>query len=253
MPTWKQLETWVNRLGGQTAPVVKGRAAGPKGRPTRTEAFLSLLHGLGFRPSHIVDVGGNHGNWTRAALRAFPDARVTMFEPQTGMAMEHGDLAADPRVKIDYAGLGDLDGTAAFSFHARHDSCSFLYSAEEAARLGMPQETMPIRRLDTAMAASGFGAPQMVKIDAEGLDLKVIAGGPRTIAGAEIVLVEAMVACPTYPNTLPAVIARMDELGFRLFDITDLNRTPERKVLWMIEAVFVRRDVELATKVQAYV
>jgi hypothetical protein len=92
-----------------------------------------------------------------------------------------------------------------------------------------------------------------VKIDAEGLDLNVLAGGPRTIAQADVVLVEAMVACPTYPNTLAVVIARMDELGFRLFDITDLNRTPQRKVLWMIEAVFVRRDIELAGKVQVYV
>lgn len=222
-------------------------------KPTRTEQFLALLVEQGFQPGHIVDVGGNHGNWTRAALRAFPGANVTMFEPQTGLAERHSDLARDPRVKIEYAGVGDFDGTAAFSFHQRDDSCSFLYDADEAARLGMPQETLPICRLDTAMATSPFGPPQMVKIDAEGLDLTVLAGGPQTIAAAEIVLVEATVACAAYPNTAAIVFAKMDELGFRLFDITDLNRTPQRKVLWLIEAVFVRKDSELAAKVRVYV
>jgi FkbM family methyltransferase len=172
---------------------------------------------------------------------------------QTGLAQKHRDLAGDPRVKIEYAGVGDFDGSAAFSFHQRDDSCSFLYDAEEAARLGMPQETLPICRLDTAMATSPFGPPQMIKIDAEGLDLTVLAGGPQAIAGAEIVLVEATVACAAYPNTVAIVFAKMDALGFRLFDITDLNRTPERRVLWLIEAVFVRKDAELASKVQVYI
>lgn len=207
----------------------------------------------GFAPKHIVDIGGNHGNWTRAVLRAFPEAKVTMFEPQTGLADNHADLAADPRVRIEYAGVGDFDGLAAFSFHERDDSCSFLFNAEEAARQGMPQETMPIRRLDTAMDASPFGRPQMVKIDAEGLDLSVVAGGPQTIAGADIVLIEATVANGVYPNTAAIVFARIDELGFRLFDITDLNRTPERGVLWLIEAVFVRKDIPLASQVQVYI
>lgn len=224
-----------------------------KKKPTPTEVLCRLLVSQGFRPRHIVDIGGNYGNWTRTVLRAFPEAKVTMFEPQTRLAEKHVDLAADPRVRIEYAGVGDFDGSAAFSFHERDDSCSFLYSSEEASRQGMPQETMPIRRLDTAMAESPFGPPEMVKIDAEGLDLQVLAGGPETIAGAQIVLIEATVANGVYPNTAAIVFARMDELGFRLFDITDLNRTPERGVLWLIEAVFVRKDTELARKVQVYI
>jgi FkbM family methyltransferase len=224
-----------------------------KHRPSPTELLCALLVGQGFAPRHIVDIGGNYGNWTRAVLRAFPEARVTMFEPQSGLANKHTDLTADPRVKIVYAGVGDFDGSAAFTFHERDDSCSFVYNADEAAKQGMPQQAMPICRLDTAMAVSPFGPPQMVKIDAEGLDLNVLAGGPQTIAGAEIVLIEATVANGVYPNTAAIVFAKMDELGFRLFDITDLNRTPERGVLWLIEAVFVRKGTALASKVQVYI
>lgn len=225
----------------------RGRKSG-----TPTQRMFRTLKALGLNPTHIVDVGGNHGNWTRAALSAFPDAKVTMFEPQQKLAEKHRDLAANPRVALLYKGLGDFDGVAAFTFHPRDDSSSFVYSASEAAAQGMVQREVEICRLDAAVAASVFGKPQIVKIDAEGLDLKVLEGAPETIAQADVVLIEATVACPDYPNTAAIIFQRMDDLGFRLFDITDLNRSPELGVLWLIEAVFVRKGTAIATAVTQY-
>jgi len=217
-----------------------------------TERMFKALSALGLSPRHIVDIGGNHGNWTRSALAAFPGASVSMFEPQLKLADKHTDLAANKRVALLYKGVGDFDGSAPFTFHSRDDSSSFIYNAADAAAMGLEQGEIEIVRLDTAMAASAFGPPQIVKIDAEGLDLKVIEGGRTTISAADVVLVEATVACPEYPNTAAIVFQKMDELGFRLFDITDLNRTPERGVLWLIEAVFVRKDSALATAARTY-
>jgi FkbM family methyltransferase len=211
-----------------------------------TERLFATIKALGLKPTHIVDVGGNHGNWTRAALAAFPEARVSLFEPQQKLAEKHKDLAANDRVSLNYKGLGDFDGVAPFTFHPRDDSSSFVYSSSEATAKGLVQGEVEICRLDTAMEASDFGAPQIVKIDAEGLDLKVLAGAPKTIAEAQVVLIEATVACPEYPNTATIIFRKMDELGFRLFDITDLNRSPEYGILWLIEAVFVRKDTALA-------
>lgn len=227
-----------------------GRRKRKSGSPT--DQLFRTLRSLGLEPTHIVDVGGNHGNWTRAALAAFPGARVSMFEPQLKLAERHRDLAADDRVAIHYKGLGDFDGLAAFTFHARDESSSFVYSASEAQEQGMVQGEVEICRLDTAMAASAFGSPEIVKIDAEGLDLKVLDGAPVTLSRAQVVLIEATVACPTYPNTAAIIFQTMDALGFRLFDITDLNRSPERGVLWLIEAVFVRKDSALAAAATHY-
>jgi FkbM family methyltransferase len=226
----------------------------PEKRPEATET-AKLFHRLklmGLKPTHAVDIGGNHGNWTREVLAAFPQAKVTLFEPQRGLSQHHADLAADARVELVYAGVGDFDGTAPFTFHPRDDSSSFLYDAGEAAASGMEQGDVAIRRLDSAMAESPFGAPDIVKIDAEGLDLKVLDGGPETIAKAKVVLIEAAVASPLYPNTAAVVFQRMDALGFQLFDLSDLNRTPDRGVLWLIEAVFVPKGSDLAIAAQVY-
>ena len=223
-----------------------------RARVSPTDRLFETLKSLGLNPGHLVDVGSNHGAWTRSALAAFPSAKVTMFEPQKELAQYHRDLAANDRVTIHYKGLGDFDGAAAFTFHPRDDSSSFIYSATEAEAQGMVQGEVEICRLDTAMAASTFGPPAIIKIDAEGLDLNVLDGAPNTIATATIVLIEATVACPTYPNTAAVIFQKMDGLGFRLFDITDLNRSPERGVLWLIEAVFVRKDSALAAAATHY-
>ena len=218
---------------------------------TRTQRMFDLLKRLGLSPDHIVDVGANHGNWSRTALKAFPAAKLSVFEPQKQLADKHGDLDQNKRVALHYKGLGDFDGVASFTFHPRDDSSSFLYSETEAAEQGFEQGEVEICRLDTAMASSDFGMPEIVKIDAEGLDLKVLDGAPETIAQAQVVLIEATVACPEYPNTAAIIFRKMDSLGFRLFDVTDLNRTPELGVLWLIEAVFVRKgcSVDMASQV----
>jgi hypothetical protein len=50
----------------------------------RVRSFLgecfAAMRRVGFRPVHIVDVGANHGTWTRKAIRHFPDTRCTMLE-----------------------------------------------------------------------------------------------------------------------------------------------------------------------------
>ena len=121
------------------------------------------------------------------------------------------------------------------------DSCSYIYNTEDALERGFIQSEIEICKLDTVMKNCEFGAANIVKIDAEGLDLQVLDGAAETLRATEIVLVEASVSNPDYPNSAIAVIQKMDCLGFRLFDLTDLNRTPNRNLLWLVEAVFVRK------------
>ncbi len=208
--------------------------------PPPTEPMFNTLKTLGLSPTHVIDIGCNKGIWSRAARRAFPDAQITAFEPQTELAEMHQDLVADPKFTLHYKGVGDFDGTATFTLHDRDDSSSFSYSEEEAADEGFSQIAMEICKLDTVITSSNHPTPEIVKIDAEGFDLRVIDGAKNTLSKTDVVLIEAAIANPRFENTLLAIAQRMDELGFRLFDITDLNRTPERGVLWLIECVFVR-------------
>ena len=83
----------------------------------------------------------------------------------------------------------------------------------------------------------------LARIDAEGLDLEVLDGASDIMGKTEIILVEATVTSNVYKNTMAAVVKKMDENGYQVYEVTDLNRPfPEKPILWLIELVFVKKD-----------
>ena len=87
--------------------------------------------------------------------------------------------------------------------------------------------------------------PDMVKIDAEGLDLEVLEGCSELFGKTEIFLVEVGVVNRKIENSLLKVVEFMDEKGYRVFDITDMNRPFSQKILWLMEVVFVKKGGKL--------
>ena len=61
-------------------------------------------------------------------------------------------------------------------------------------------------------------------------------------------MVEAGIVNKIFINSFLNVINFMDVNGYRLFDITDLNRPFDVKVLWLVELVFVRKNGVLDLK-----
>ena len=45
-----------------------------------------------------------------------------------------------------------------------------------------------------------------------------------------------------YENTMQAIINHMVSVGYRLMDITDINRSPLTGALWLLELAFIRSD-----------
>jgi len=216
-----------------------------------TDPFFACLVRLGFKPGNIVDVGANHGNWTRTALRYFPEARYALFEPQ-GELLKGTDLDGNPRVQIFAMGAGPVTSTMKLSKHERDDSFSFALTEEEAASRGREQVEAPVVALDEFLPSQGLPCPDMFKVDAEGWDLEVLKGAERCVASAEVVLLEAAVMNKLFANRLELVISEMSRRGFVLFDITDLNRTQRDGALWLVEVAFVKRGGTLDSAVTSY-
>ncbi len=207
------------------------------------DGFFSLMKRRGFGPKHVIDIGANKGNWTRAAIQFFPEAHYTLVEPQDGLKIHVQDLI-DGGYKIRWitAGAGDQSGSLPFAVSCRDDSSSFVpgQRKDQSASLQLP--LVRVMTLNEIAAESGAPPPDMVKIDAEGFDLKVLAGGSELLGKTDVFLVEAMICEPSYENTLARVIERMAAAGYRLIDITDLERSPKDGVLWLCEVAFLRSD-----------
>jgi FkbM family methyltransferase len=226
-----------------------------EGRPGAADAlsqFFTLLKREGFNPRHIMDVGANHGNWTRTAVRFFPDAQYTLIEPQEFLKKCVQDLVDDGyKIRWITSGAGNAPGQFAFTLASRDDSSTFDLTEEEAKRAGFRQVMVEVKTLNE-IARSTELPPDMVKIDAEGLDLRVLAGASDLFGYTEIFLVEVSIRDAYKENAPGPVIKFMNERGYRLMEITDINRSPKYGLLWLCELAFLKNSSTLLNSVTSY-
>jgi FkbM family methyltransferase len=211
------------------------------------EVLFSLLKEKGFAPRRIIDVGANHGHWTRRALIYFPTASYTLVEPQDFLKREVNDLIDAGRVQWINAGAGDEPGQLPFDVRYRDDCSSFMLVPANNEAPSATRVMVEVKTLDQIVTSLGLPFPELVKIDAEGFDLKVLRGATTLFGKTDVFLVEAAVCCPDIPNTALEVIQYMDRNGYKLIDITDLNRGPKDNSLWLCELVFLRKSSSLST------
>src|SRR5579862_1923967 len=233
------------RLGYRLVRIDRGPTYG-------LECLFPMLKRLGFAPKHVVDVGANHGRWTRTAIEYFPDACYTLVEPQDGLKVDVQDLIdAGRKIRWVNAGAGDRPGVLPFTICERDDASNFTISEQDARAAGLRRIDVPVRTLDEIVSSSNLPIPDMVKIDAEGFDLKVLAGAGSLIGKTEIFFVEAGVFGDR-ENSVLRVMQWMSDKGYSLLDLTELNRSPKFGVLWLMELAFLRNASRLLEGAGSY-
>jgi len=210
-------------------------------------SYFQLLKQLGFSPRHVVDVGANRGMWTKEAMRFFPDSHYTLIEPQDHLKIYVQSLIDAGKVTWINAGASDKEELLPFGISHRDDMSTFLIQQTPVETI----QTMKVRTLNEIVSSAGGPPPDMVKIDAEGFDLRVLAGASDLLGKTEIFLVEAILQ-GNYENTASEVIRRMAAAGYRMMDITTLNRSPKNSALWVMEIAFVSSNSGLIEKMSSY-
>ena len=168
----------------------------------KTTACLAELLGPG---GLFVDVGANHGYFSLiAAACVGATGRVAAFEPnpavfaqlQAHVRMNH----FEDRVRLEPIALGEPGVEAARLFvsqNRENSGLSSLSPAKATLDLGWlsPDHTLPVRveTFDRWFAASGWPRVDLMKIDVEGAEARVVAGMTRSLASGAI----AAIICET--------------------------------------------------------
>jgi FkbM family methyltransferase len=203
--------------------------------------LISILKANNFRPKLIIDIGANHGTWVRLWKDAFPKSNFILVEPQNWLEPSFKDLL-DTKTIFLPVGAGKENGTFLFTINSdRDDSSTFSLSSEEADSRGYQQIEIPIQTLNSIVEQNGNIIPDIVKIDAEGLDIEVLEGANNLFGKTEVFLVEASINSTFEETDIIKVINYMDNKGYRTFDITDINRPFPNKVLWLVEITFIKK------------
>ena len=149
-----------------------------------------------------------------------------------------------PAAKFEISLLGREDGRETpFNVMERGSS---LYS--ERSNAPRTQIALKTQTLDSVLRRyPHLGTPLLLKLDVQGAELDVLAGGSQTLASTEVVQLE--VALMHYNEGAPDIISVvnfMDEHDLVFFDVCGFVK-PDPRYLSQIDLLFVRRNSNLRT------
>ena len=245
------IQSVLNKFGYR---IIRIHKCAETGHAQDLDPFFTLLKQSGFAPRQIIDVGANRGIWTRVAIKHFPAAQYTLLEPQDHLK-EHVQDLIDRGFRIDWINAGASDKPGRLPFHVSHrdDSSTFILPEPGTSTSGHRTATVPVVTLNEIVALRKAPFPEMVKIDAEGFDLKVLSGASDLVGKTDIFLVEAVIQENAgFENSISEVIATMACAGYGPVDITNVNRSPKHGIAWLCELAFLRNGSPLLDGVTSY-
>lgn len=190
----------------------------------------------------LVQVGAHAGDDELIAVCRRRGHRLYMFEPNPRRVAElRGKAAGAPTITVVPMAVSNFDGTARFKI-AFHDDCSSLQDFDARANETWVHAWHPYKRfetvedvevgvvrLDTFMAREGIARIDLIEIDAQGEDLRVVEGLGDRIADVGKIQIEVNIhSAPLYQNAfgMDEAIRVFDQHGFdrHVFWTQSLNR-----------------------------
>ena len=193
------------------------------------------------------DVGANKGACSYAISRRLPGARVVAIEPQVGLEADvrfNLDQLCANRYRFVRAGIGAREETLELVIPASNTGKASLHS--RGAREGDRVEQIQVVRAERVEQESGWGWPDLVKIDVEGHEAAVVGSLQAGLGCGQIKLI--VFECHAHEHQqFSEIRAIADEAGYVVFGIrknvfsTRLVYSPEH-VKGMTDYVIVHRE-----------
>lgn len=204
-------------------------------------AFIRKALGAGVGLDVIYDVGASNGYWSIMAHQAIGGGDYHLFEPLSDRPeyAQHlpGNVAALPSARLHTVALSDVTGVTSMSI-AEDGFSSSLHDMSQVAGFGAAK---PVRtyRLDDYVAEQGLPPPKLVKLDTQGTEHMIIAGAERTLASAELLMIETWIYRGYGPGTplIGEIAGQLLPLGFSLAAFGDHFRQDDGR-LYCLDAYF---------------
>ena len=192
-----------------------------------------------FKPEVIVDIGAGSGFWSKGAGIFFKEAEIFMIDPLIENEEKLNLMCeTDPRYHYILTAVGSEPGYRTMNVTPDHDGSSLLnyYAGEDTSW----QRRVPVATLDQLLSEGRIKSPNLVKIDVQGFEMRVLQGGQKVFDTAEVFIIEInlfefMPECPRAHE----VIAFMADRGFFLFDVAGSLRRPLENDLAQLDLVLV--------------
>lgn len=208
----------------------------------------TLITRLGIGVDAIADVGAANGAWSEQIRYVFPGATFDLFEPLAG----HVDIYRDEHARRKAAGetytlhqmaLSDEDGEAEIELHDNQYSSSLL---SHDSNQDFPKIKVRVARLDSLLEQGKIPQPDILKMDTQGAELKILRGATQLLKRTKFVVAETWLKRDYGPETplLSEMIAFMAEHNFQPFDYGDPWRQDWDGRLGALDIWFANTSIE---------
>lgn len=167
---------------------------------------------LGDKVHCVFDVGAHFGQTALQFADAFPRATVYSFEPDAHSYTRLCELArACPRIRPTNAAVGQRNGEATFFVNKFSQTNSLLKTSEVAREYLIYADQMDLQTTTTVnvLTLDGFCADHairsvdLLKIDTQGYELRVLEGAQGLLSGSAIPLIYLEVCFVPYYEDQP--------------------------------------------------
>lgn len=214
--------------------------------PTQT------LLGLKSRPIRtVIDVGANTGQFARIISGFFPNAKLYCFEPLPQPFRELTEWANTRKgmvVPFNLA-IGEKEGDVEMFFHESHTPSSSLLATTKLNEQYYPftkeQKRICVRQttLDAVLdeVQAELSSEILIKLDVQGYEDRVIAGGDEIFAKATACILEVCLDS-LYEGQAGflKLLTMLDALGYRYVGNLDQTYGEDGHCIFL-DAVFLRR------------
>lgn len=213
------------------------------------DAWLARVHLLpadvDLRRALVVDIGANEGAFTAGVLSVAPEARIIAAEPGPApRARMRARLGSLPNVEILDVAVAAVSGTATLHL-ATHDHNSSLLASRPEMQTEIDPGWAPVGELQvrtvTLDELIGSRDVDVLKIDVQGSEMDVLAGGDATLARTRAVLLEMnFISQYAGDATFNMLHAEMARRGFSLVNVSPTLTTRDGTAIF-IDGCYARR------------
>jgi FkbM family methyltransferase len=169
------------------------------------------------RPGHRVwDIGANLGLFSfAAATAAGPQGYVLAVEPDATLVglLRRTAASSHGHAEVDVMPVAVADDLAVGRFNiARRNRSTSHLDGFGTSQTGGVRSTQLVPTVTLNWLAANFPPPDVIKIDVEGAEMKVLAGGADTLRTTPVLI------CEVAGHSATAVADQLSSYGYTLYD-----------------------------------
>ncbi len=201
-------------------------------RSGKLNALFNLKQS-GFLPSVVFDVGAQVG--TPELYSAFPDAHHVFIEPVTECLPVLNDIAGQLKSAcVINCAVSNINGTTSLSV-----TPSRQYSSIDI-KMGDETREIDVRTVDSIYEDLHIDGPILLKIDVDGIEIKVLQGSKSVLRHDCVIVIEASIA-DDHPR-FNRVVEYLSSYGYEVYDIVDPLYRQSDWHLWQVDLIFIKKN-----------